>query len=466
MKNDELLATHADYDAMLSRWRFWMAAYEGTQALVDAGALTRHPREDGQTYRDRCAEAVGFNYSRSIVHLFGNYLFEKPPMRDLGSLAEDSLWQAFESDCDLFGVDLATFIVEQQKYASVYGHVGMLVDTPGRGALSRKEEREDGVYPYLAAYHPEAILDWGYEREEGGRPELAWVKLLEEDGTVLIYERDRWERWRPADDKAGALVAEAELVAGGEHPLGRVPFVWLMNVKARRRNIGVSDIADIALLDASILRDLSLGSEVIKNSAFPMFRTPRPQPDASGEREVEVGPRAVLEWDPEYEGGAKQDWLEAAAREPIEAILMWTSKKAEEIYRMANAGGLHATQVSAEARSGVALRQEFQLLNTVLAAKANNLEEAERAIIGLWLAWQGRADEAARIKVERPKNFSVEDLAADLDNAVRGAELIAESPTFQSEIKLLMAKRLLPKAGSALERIREELAAHRPDSAC
>ncbi|TVM34627.1 hypothetical protein [Oceanidesulfovibrio marinus] len=457
MKNDELLKTHAEYGAMLERWRFWMAAYEGASALVAAGALTRHPREDAQSYRDRCNEAVGFNYSRSIVHLFGNYLFEKPPMRDLGGLAEDSLWQAFEADCDLFGSDFAAFLVEQQKYASVYGHVGVLVDTPGRGAMTRKEEREHGVYPYVAAYHPEAILDWAYEREEGGRPRLAWVKLLEEDGTVLVYGRERWERWRPAETRAGAVAADAELVSGGEHPLGQVPFVWLMNIRGRRRNIGVSDIADIALLDASILRDLSLGSEVIKNSAFPMFRTPKQPPDASGEREVEVGPRAVLEWDPEYENGAKQDWLEAAAREPIEAILLWTSKKAEEIYRMANAGGLNATQVSGEAKSGVALRQEFQLLNTVLAAKANNLEEAERAIIGLWLAWQGRGGEVGRISVERPRNFSVEDLAADLENAARGAELIAESPTFQAEIKMLMAKRLLPKGGAVLERIRTEL---------
>ncbi|MFW5734148.1 MAG: hypothetical protein ACOCWR_03715 [Oceanidesulfovibrio sp.] len=465
MKNDDLFATHQDYDAMIGRWRFWMAAYEGTGELVAAGALTRHPREDDQTYSDRCAEAVGFNYSRSIVHLFGNYLFEKPPMRELGSLAEDSLWKAFEADCDLFGSDLATFFVEQQKYASVYGHVGVLVDSPGRVApMTRKEERERGVYPYLAAYHPETILDWEYERDESGRPRLVRVKLLEEDGAVLIYERDRWERWLPAGNTGGVLAAEAQLVASGENPLGRVPFVWLMNVKGRRRNIGVSDIADIALLDASILRDLSLGAEVIKNSAFPMFRTPKQPPDASGEREVEVGPRAVLEWDPEFEGGAKQDWLEAAAREPIEAILMWTSKKAEEIYRMANAGGLHATQVSAEAKSGVALRQEFQLLNTVLAAKANNLEEAERAIIGLWLDWQGRGGEASQVRVERPRSFSVEDLAADLDNAIRGAELIAESPTFQTEMKMRMAKRLLPKAGESLERIREELHAQHAGS--
>ncbi len=462
MSNESLFTVHDEHAGMTPRWRFWMAAYEGVEALINHGALTRCPREDDVSYRDRRAEAFGFNYTRSIIHLFGNYLFEKEPARDLGALAKDPLWRAFTDDCDLYGADLDAFLVEQQKYASIFGCVGVLVDAPGRVAVTRKEEQEQGTYPYLAAYHPEAILDWRYDRDAAGRPQLSWVKLLEEDGAVLLYGRSRWERWRPMGEEGRRDPRQAAtLEASGAHALGRTPFVWLVNIRGRLRNLGVSDVADIAMLDASILRDLSLGAEVIKNSAFPMFRTPKQPPDAAGAREVEVGPRAVLEWDPDAEGDARQDWLEAAAREPIEAILMWINRKTTEIYRMANAGGLHATEVSAQAKSGVALRQEFQLLNAVLAAKATNLEETERAIVKLWLAWQGREKEFGEVRIERAKSFSVEDLAADLENAVRGVTLLAESPTFQREMKLKMARRLLTKDRGALAAIAAELeAAH------
>ncbi|GAB7079861.1 phage portal protein [Megalodesulfovibrio paquesii] len=447
MTREDLLQVHPQHAAMAPRWRFWIAAYEGLDALLAHGVLGRHPREQLHEFEDRLREAVGFNYCRSIVNCFNFYLFEKQPRRELGLLAEDPLWRTFASDCDLYGTDYDNFLLEQQKYASIFGHVGILVDKPGRGAATRQEEREARLHPYLAAYHPEAILDWRWERDANHRPFLAMVKLLEEDGTVLVYRTDGWERWRVEEG--------AELIGAGGHGLGRVPFVWLMNLTGRERCIGVSDIADVAPLDASIIRDLSLGGEVIKNCAFPMFRTPRQPPDATGLREeVATGPRAVLEWDPEAGAEARPDWLQAAAREPVEAILLWVERKTQEIYRMSNAGGLHG--VDTQAKSGVALRQEFQLLNAVLASKAANLEEAERAILGHWLAWQGRGRDVEQMRLERPRHFSVEDLAADLDNAIKGAGFI-ESPTFQRELKMSLARRLLPGGEGVLGSVREEL---------
>ena len=78
------------------------------------------------------------------------------------------------------------------------------------------------------------------------------------------------------------------------------------------------------------------------------------------------------------------------ALEPIEAILKWIDLKVSEIYRSSNAGGLAAVEVSRQAKSGVALKQEFQFLNAKLVGKAKNLSEAEMSLVWHWLKWQGK----------------------------------------------------------------------------
>ncbi len=204
--------------------------------------------------------------------------------------------------------------------------------------------------------------------------------------------------------------------------------------------IGTSDIAGIARIDASIIRNLSQGEEVIKYSAFPMMRKPMRR---AGEGIDAAGPTAILEFDPQFPN-AKPDWLEAKCAEPVEAIMEWIDKKVGEIYRSVNAGGIQATETSTQAKSGVALQYEFQQLNSKLATKASNLDEAELSIIRLWMKWQNMTgfDE---ITVRRPRKFSVEDLSTDLNNALV-AKTVVTSTAFGKAISRRIARQCLPGA--------------------
>lgn len=479
MTNADLLRTHHRYAELAPHWRFRMAAYEGVDALLAQGVLPRHERESEANHRSRMAEAVGFNYSRSVVNLFTHYLFEQPARRELGALGTEAAWRAFADDCDYTGLCLETFLVEQARYASVYGQVGILVDMPpARSGQTLEPEDADSnepLRPYLAAYHPEAILDWAYERDERGRPALSMVKLREEDGTFLLWTRQRFERWALSGSEAAKAAANiireagAVLLAEGENPLGEVPFVFLLNLRSRQKDIGLSDIADIARLDASIVRNLSQGEEVVKYAAFPMMRKPyapirpmgaRPVPGPGGEVFVdEAGVGAVLEFDPEHPE-AKPDWLAAAVQEPIQAVLAWIERKTREIYRMANAGSVAGSlDESGAARSGVALRHEFQLLNTVLAAKADNLEEAERMLVYFWLAWLGRSGEYRPEMVRRTREFSFEDAGEQLNRLLSVNETLSRlSPTFRAEAATLLARETLNPEPELLAAMRAEFA--------
>ncbi|RLC68619.1 MAG: hypothetical protein DRH97_02565 [Chloroflexi bacterium] len=389
---DDLRATHPTYTQYEDEWGFLQAAYDGAQALIAYGALLRHERESNDNYDRRKNAAYGFSYSTSVVDLFNFYLFKETVQRQLGKLGDDDLWKKFTDDCNLHKDTLDDFLLEAGKSSSIQGCCGILVDKPNVALANRRAEKEQNVYPYLSLYKPLAILDWEYDRDEYNRPRLVFIKVRDdEDDLYRIWYPDKWEIWEEPDvDEEGKTVIGttiAKKIDEGKNPLGEIPWIWLYNTKSTVRGYGRSDIGDISRIDASIMRNLSQGEEIIDYAAFPMMRKPWKEKGSTA-KEDETGVTAVLGFDPENPG-AKPDWLDAAVSEPIGAIFdKVITKKIEEIYRSANIGGMAATEIQKQPKSGTALRSEFQLLNGKLVSKGKSLEKAEKEIIRFWLMWQ------------------------------------------------------------------------------
>lgn len=456
----DLKETHELHADNKKEWRFLMASYEGTRSLVDQGYLKQNERESDDNYERRCDEASGFDYTKSIVDLFNYYLFKKRVKRHLGKLEKDPQWLMFSEDCNLYGDGFDDFLTEQGRYSSIEGHVGIMVDKPNAQYANIGEEIEEKVYPYLAAYLPTAILDWEYERDKNNRPYLSYLKLMDDDGKYRLWWPGKWEIWEiPVDevlsDKTTKLVSvqisqktKAKKIDEGEYHLDKIPFIWLINIKSKKRPIGMSDVHEVARLDVSILRNISQGEEVISYSAFPMMRKPMKEAPPDGGISIpdddEVSPQAILEFDPD-KPESKPDWLKAESKESIDAILEWIKTKAEEIYRTVNAGGMASTEISTTAKSGVALKSEFQLLNSALVRKAKNLEKAERDIIKFYLAWQNQQEYFDDISIERERTYDVEDLANDLENVLT-ASIIVKSKKFNDRMQKNVVRKMLPAA--------------------
>jgi len=452
----DLKEQHELYEYNYDEWLFLMASYEGTKELVEKGYMKQNERESNSNWERRKAEATGFDYSKSIVDLFNYYLFKKPVKRDLGKLKTDTQWQSFYTDCNLYGDGFDDFLTEQGRYSSIEGHVGIMVDKPNKDYGSIQEEIDANIYPYLAAYFPTAILDWEYERDENNRPHLEYMKLIDDDGKYRLWWRGIWEMWElPTEEVStdvsvsGQLTQETKAIKvdEGMYDLKEIPFVWLINIKSKDRPIGMSDIHEVARLDVSILNNVSQGEEIINYAAFPMMRKPYKESkpgliSAPGNDDVSV--QVILEFDPENPD-SKPDWLEARVIEPIDALLNWISRKVQEIYRVVNAGGMASTEISTDAKSGLALKTEFQLLNSALVRKAKNLEKAEKQIIEYWLAWQKKEELYAKISVERERTYDVEDLAGDLENILT-AGLIVKSRKFNDRMQKNVIRAMLPAA--------------------
>lgn len=461
-------STHILWDKYFEEWRFLNAAYEGVRALISYGALFQHERESEVNYERRQNVAYGFSYSKSVIDIFNSYLFKNEfPTSLPEALTKDEQWKEFQKDCNLDGDGFKEFFVDEQRNASILGHMGLLVDKPRSENENRAEEKQEGIYPYVVAYKPQAILDWEFTREDSGRKVLSYIKVLDDDDRYRIWTREKWEIWeitaatgseqgdikevtRPGSqlsqsETRGKGVA-AKLIDAGDNDLGEIPWVWLHNQRSNiDSEVGISDIVDVSRIDASIIRNLSQIEEIIDYAAFPMMRKPYPEAGTGADNKDEVGVKAVLEFDPEYPE-SKPDWLEATVDGPVKAILDVIAKKIAEIYRSSNIGGMSATEVSKSAKSGVALKTEFQLLNSKLVKKGKNVTLAKAKVVEYWLKWQDEWDKYKEdIKYDHITTFEVQDLAADLENILTSTILVTGSEKYKKEIQKLVVRMILPK---------------------
>jgi len=477
MDADKLLETHDTYDDMIKDWMFWGLAYSGGTRFVDF-ALQKHMRESTSNWRARQEEGICFNYSSIVIDLFNFYLTEKPALRELGALVDDTLWKLFTKDADLYGTNFDVFLNEAQKLAAIYGAVGVLIDKPTSQNQTSKEDIKDGIYPYCSTFTLPNILDWEHERnEKTNRPTLTYLKLFDYDDRYLLWWPDKWEVWKipetiassgfkinkhtdtsnyepkPGANKyaqnpsnvTSALTSKEDpiLLSEGVNPLGEIPFVWFQNIKnIEDPYIGESDIKEISRISASIIRNVSYGEEVIKFAGFPQAR--RPMAREGEEINNEAGVTAILEYDPTLGEAGKPDWLESEVKEPIDATLEWINKKIQETFQLAHLSGLNAQRVSSSAgKSGVAMRYEFQQLGLVLGKKSSNLTETELGIIKYWLKWQGDEKDFDQVKVSRSADFSIDDLSQSLENAIMADRLVPEI-SFKKELWKIVAKKVLP----------------------
>ncbi len=465
----KLQEVHKLYAKYYSMWTYLNAAYEGIRALINWGVLEKHERESEANFERRKKEAYGFGYSRSICDLFNSYLFKKDfPKSFPDGLANDDQWQMFMEDCDLEETPFDDFFVNQQLMAGIMGHVGIFVDRPEEEKDTRQQELEDGIYPYLTAFKPTAIMDWDYERDNTGRKRLTYLKLYDDDDRYLVWTLEEYAVFKiveseakgiqytpdvspdPRAGKAHQKGIAIEEEARGDNPLGEIPFTVLYNQRSTiDKEVGTSDISEVSRIDGSIIRNLSQIEEIINYAAFPMMRKPKEE-QTKGEEQNEVGPTAILEFDPETPE-AKPDWLNSEVGGPVEAVLKVIAKKVEEIYRASNAGGMSATEISKSAKSGVALKTEFQLLNGKLVRKGKNVVSAQKKSIEYWLKWQDEYEKYYDdVTLENVKTFEVEDLATDLENLLTSSVIVTDSPEYKKEIQKMVARLILPSSEDEL----------------
>lgn len=415
---------HPEFTDRLLHWEFLKNSYEGGIAYKKENYLTRYVIEEDKEYRKRVEQTPFDNHCKSIVSIYNSFLFRKPPHREFGTYTNDPTLQSFLKDADREGRSLDEFMSQVNIISSVYGHAWVIVDKPDVSLDTRAQEIENDVRPYVTLFSPLQVLDWDYKQNLNGTYYLDYLKLWEygdaDSYTIKYFYRDRIVREH---------IEKNEIVAVEEYPnnLGEIFAVCVYSQRSMTRGVGVSDIADIADVQRAIFDANSEIEQIVRLSNHPTLVMVRGT--SAG-----AGAGAIINIEENLDSGLKPYLLQPSAAS-IDSVRNTIADRVDTINRMANVGAVR--QIETKKISGIALAQEFELLNARLAEKANNLELAEQQIWTLYAKWLDIPTDFATI--EYPNSFNTRDKQGDFALLKEAKELAENTPTLYKEVCHQMA---------------------------
>jgi hypothetical protein len=423
---DQAQAVHKDYQETINNWEYYIRSYNGGYDYMVGQYLNRYNLELDNEFNQRLANTPCDNHCKNIIQIYSSFLFRVRPSRDFGSLAEEPSLESFLKDADLEGNSLNAVIKQAQNYASIYGHVFLILDKPNVATNTRAEELDQDIRPYLSIVTPENVLDWNYKRQLNGKYELDYLKIREEvdrnNGTYMrIWYPDQIDTiYMPERE-------EPRLIDSVPNMIGKIPAVILYNSKSHKRGIGQSDLTDIADLQKSIYNEYSEMEQLIRLTNHPsLVKTPSVNASA--------GAGAVIEMPDELEPNLKPYLLQPSGQN-LQAIMESINNKVESINRIAHTGAVRTTKTGIS--SGVALQTEFELLNARLSEKADNLQIAEEQLFRLYSLFQNTTFDG---EIDYPDSFNIRDYATDLMFYQQAKAINVQSPTLNKEIDKEIAR--------------------------
>jgi hypothetical protein len=424
---NQILDTHKDYNESIANWEFYIRSYNGGYDYTVGQYLNRYNLELDNEYHQRLYNTPCDNHCRNIIQIYSSFLFRVKPTREFGELEGEPTLSNFLKDADLDGNNFNAVIKQAQNYASIYGHVLLILDKPPVQTRTRADELSQDIRPYVSIVTPENVFDWNYTRLLNGKYELDYLKIREEvDKVGGSYFRI----WTP--EKIDTVYIEKygdnpRVIDTAENQIGKIPAVILYNAKSHKRAIGQSDLSDIANLQKSIYNDYSEIEQLVRLTNHPsLVKTPSVNASA--------GAGAIIEMPEELEPNLKPYLLQPSGQN-LESIMNTIRTKVEAINRIAHTDAVRTTKT--QVSSGIALQTEFELLNARLSEKADNIEIAEEQLFRLYAQYQNTVFDGL---INYPDSFNIRDYASDLTFYQMAKAMNIESATFNKEVDKEIAK--------------------------
>lgn len=424
--------THPLYDHYKHEWDFYLRSYMGGIQYQDGKYLTRYVNESKEEYGRRIDLTPIDNHCKNIIHIHSSFLWRVPPTRVFNSLADNYAVDPFLRDADLDGRSFDSFMKQAQIWASVYGHVWIMVDKPVSNAGTKAAELEQDIRPYVTLFTPENVYDWKYQRSASGRFELDYLKVREsiervDETTTEEYFRV-WTKEKVAYYRF--LNDTEELIEEVDNVLGKIPAVFLPSQRSTVRGIGISDLSDISHMQRAVYQELSEIEQLIRISNHPTLVK-------TYDTDANAGAGAVINLPDDMDGSLKPYQMQPSGQN-LDAVRASISDKVESINRMAHMGAVRGTE--AITQSGVAMQTEFQMLNAKLAEKADILEHAEEQLWHLFCDYQEITPD---VEVFYPDAFDLRDYDKELVFLQQMKASGVKSETLQREVDKKIADLIL-----------------------
>jgi hypothetical protein len=369
--------------------------------------LSKYKLESEQDYLDRLEQTPLDNQVKNVVHIYSSFIWRENPVREYGSIENDPALKPFLMDADHDGRSFNMIMREATIWSSVYGHCWLLLDKPTIEAATRAEELAADIRPYLTLITPENVFDWKYERQASGAYRLTYLKVREMSEHPLKINTDLLKRsfrvWTPDTIELWEADNEHEpvLVERIDNPLGMIPAVCVYAQRSPIRGIGVSDVADVADIQRAVYNELSEIEQLIRISNHPSLAK-------TDSTEASAGAGSVIQMPDDLDPGLTPFLLQPNSNN-LDGIRASIEDKIKAVDRTTHLGAVRATEK--QAKSGIALQTEFQMLNSKLSEKADLLELAEEQLWTIWCAWQNREWDGM---IDYADSFDLRDYSSDL----------------------------------------------------
>jgi hypothetical protein len=419
------------------RWRFLLESYMGGEEYQRGLHLTKYVNETSGEYAARLKSTPLENHCQSVISTYISFLFREEPKREFGSIEYDPALEEFLEDADMDGRGFDAFIKEVSIWSSVFGHCWVLVVKPNVGAQTKGDELQMGVRPYVNLISPLLVTDWRWNRLSNGRYNLTYLKYIEDANDSISTVKEWFE------NEIHTWVVDHDAKTVKEHviepnPLGEIPAICAYNKKSPVRGIGISDISDIADAQKFIYNMTSEVEQSIRINGHPaLVKTPG--------TEASAGAGAIIQMEDNLDPGLKPYMLTVST--DVNQIFTAISHYSDIIDKIANTGSIRSTE--SRRMSGVAQKQEFQLLNARLSEKADSLELVEEQIWQWYCYYQGQSWDG---RIEYPDSFAIRDTYMEIEALVK-ARAAATDP----RVLTIIDHELLELLGEDADMIREEV---------
>ena len=470
-RNEDLVrvleSKHTLYDQYHLQWGDWFNWYAGK--MIE-NYIYRHYRERMDNFRQRQKRAYYYNYTGSIVDLIASFVYSKTVVRSFFRQDEQLAQQEhiekneFWTDCDLRHTSINEFMQKMFVFTQIWGFIDVVVDMPKtpEEIVNEQQRLDANIRPYLYHILPMNMLNW----EEDDKGEFLWVRWVERMDkqynpfvpkppiTIMRYTtwtRDAWYIHQITQVKGQRKTAA--LIDSGSHDLGMVPVVRFYGKRdLLDESIGQSFVEPIGRINVDVANSVSLLSEEIRSKVFNILvmEDPNAMSDNEGadtaQQGIEIGSNNALLW-----AGQHPPFYLAPASDPGTFILNFIEKSTEEIYKLAT---LWTDTGIRESRSGVSYSYEFNRTNSMLADKAQLMEEGEIKIHRLYTKWLG---EDWLGVIDYPDSYDVEVLEQELLTVTQGKNAV-RSDTFKRELEKRVARKMLNNSTTdVLEKIMNEI---------
>ena len=426
---EQIEQTHPSYAQVAEQANYHYKSYVGGELYKSGSYLTQYIGENqapGDQYGKRLNSTPLDNHVQTTVDIYRSFLFRTLPKRELGLLINNPLVNAWLYDTDQEGQSMDSFLKTANDLAMVHGSTWILVDKPAYKVETQAEAIELGIRAYAAAYTPQNVLDWYFERNIAGKMELEYIKVRESENdhyvTFTCWYKDSVHKYKVSKDEQGSML-KIESYEEHENPLGYIPFVFHAPLRSPVKGVGISIVADVSNHQKFIYNCLSEIEQHMRVASHPTLVKPT-------STDAVAGAGAILNLDESVDPGLKPYLLQPSLS-TTDSILKTIQNSVEAIQRMTHTSSIQATTGSP--MSGVALQTERQLLNAKLNDIADTLQETEYQMWIMWLDWQALSM-PEDFNIDYPDTFDMRDEHLELQLLLTARSSGVTNKLFQNEI--------------------------------